>query len=231
FPWDFGSNPGQPANAHQEVPDSGSSSSTPSVAPAEGNVPVLIASSIPDDPHLAPLGVSTGPLPARSAAPLGGVLAVGDPVPLINRRDAAAIDLELIGLSPREPDAPAVALADTAEEDATGPQGRLTPVLGPGGFPLLASAPTRSLAAAPAALPWASAPQGSAATPVADLSVPARAASSSRPHSRSRSSVGSGLTFALTLVFGLMLPDLAVAFQLAEPPRTRFRLGGRDDMV
>jgi hypothetical protein len=166
---------------------------------------------MPDDTYLAPLGVSTGPLPARSAAPLGGVLADGDPVPQIDRRDAAAIDLELIGLSPREPDEPAVALADAAAEDATKPQGRLAPVRGPGGFPLLASAP-------------------SVATPAADSTAPATAASSSRPHSRSRPSVGSGLTFALTLVFGLMLPDLAAAFQLAERPRTRFRLGSRDDV-
>ncbi len=47
--------------------------------------------------------VATGPLPSRTAAPLGGVLASGDPVPLVDHRDAALIDLALLDLMGARP--------------------------------------------------------------------------------------------------------------------------------
>ncbi len=168
--------------------------------------------------------VPTGPLPSRSAAPLGGVLGDGDPVPEVDRRDAVAIDLELIGLPTDALQALDVPPAEVAEA-----AGRLAEVRGSGGFPLLASGPVtpplRPLAKLPA-LPrrWAS-PSVVSAEPKPE--PPHLEESEAEPSSKStslRSSIGTGVTVALSLVFGLLLPDLADAVPERDEP-------SRDDEV
>jgi hypothetical protein len=169
--------------------------------------------------------VPTGPLPTRSAAPLGGVLGDGDPVPKVDRRDAVAIDLELIGLSNDE-----LLAADGPPADAAEASGRLAELRGPGGFPLLASGsvalPLKPLAKLPA-LPrrWASpsvvtSDSTPTPTPTPAPTPPFEEVEAEPPSDPSlRTSIGTGLTVALTLVFGLLLPDLADAFERDEPPR------------
>jgi hypothetical protein len=185
-------------------------------AVADNPVPVLAAPGGLSVPLTLSASAPTGPLPARSAAPLGGVLATGDPVPQVDRRDAVAVDLELIGVPSGEP----AALADAGE--AIDPAVRLTTVRGPGGFPLLASAQKRPAAAALVALPWAARP----VLPEAKLEaenplLPLPTALRDNPEVRTRPSAGAGLTLALSLVFGPELPNLAAAFRRDEPPLYR----------
>jgi hypothetical protein len=181
----------------------------------------VVVPGVQPGPLANPPPVSTGPLPMRSAAALGGVLATGDPVPQVDRADAVVIDLALTGLVPEEPVGP--------EEDDPAASGRLAEVRGPGGFPLLASSLSPSLAAPPADSPWAAVPRSPEANIPPPSVRPAPAASSTRPAARSHPSAGSGLTFALSLVFGLVLPDLADALRRDEPPRDRARRDGGDD--
>jgi hypothetical protein len=191
-----------------------------SAAYEEGNDLGLVNEGEPSEVVAGP--VPTGPLPSRSAAPLGGVLGDGDPVPEVDRRDAVAIDLELIGL-PTDAlpalDVPPAVVAEAA--------GRLAEVRGSGGFPLLASGPVapplRPLAKLPA-LPrrWAAPSVVSAEPNPEPPRLEENEAEPSSPSSNStslRSSIGTGLTVALSLVFGLLLPDLAYAFERDEPPR------------
>jgi hypothetical protein len=172
---------------------------------------VVVVPGAQPGPLANPPPVSTGPLPMRSAAALGGVLATGDPVPQVDRADAVVIDLALTGLIPEEPVGP-------EEEGPAASSGRLAEVRGPGGFPLLASAPSRSLAAPPTDAPWAALPRSPEANRPPPAGRPAPAVSSTGPAARSHRSAGSGLTFALSLVFGLVLPDLADAFRRDPPP-------------
>ena len=64
---------------------------------------LVVSSASPGQQPLSSPVVATGPLPERAGAPLGGVLAEGDPVPQIDRHDPALIDLALIGLPEPEP--------------------------------------------------------------------------------------------------------------------------------
>jgi hypothetical protein len=188
-----------------------------SAAHEEGNNLGLVNEAEPSDLDAGP--VPTGPLPSRSAAPLGGVLGDGDPVPEVDRRDAVAIDLELIDLPTDE-----LLALDVPPAEAAEATGRLAEVRGSGGFPLLASGPVnpplRPLVKLPA-LPrrWASPSVVSAEpNPVPPHPEEIEAEPSPSPSSF-RSTVGTGLTVALSMVFGLLLPDLTDAFERDEPPR------------
>ncbi len=117
-----------------------------------------------------------------------------------------------------------------ADEPQGVPSGPLVAIRGPGGFPLLASGlggarPIAPMAPIAALLPWAASP--------ASVDVPARApspAAEQRPEARTRSRSGrrasamSGLSVAMALGFGLVLPDLVSTFQEGEPRRFRLRL-------
>ncbi len=185
-------------------------------APVEVTAPLTLSATSP-----------IGPLPARSAAPLGGVFATGDIVPQVDRRDAVAVDLELIGLSSGEPAASAVPLTH-----ATDPAVRLTTVRGPGGFPLLASARERPVAAALAALPWAASPiRPEAKSGAENILAPLPTALPQNPEARTRSSVGAGLTLALSLAIGPELPNLAAAFRGDTSPGDRSHTRRRQKTV
>jgi hypothetical protein len=187
-----------------------------SAAYEAGSDPGLVNEGEPSDVVAGP--VPTGPLPSRSAAPLGGVLGDGDPVPEVDRRDAVAIDLELIGIPTDE-----LLALDVPPAEVVDGGGRLAEVRGSGGFPLLASGPVspplRPLAKLPT-LPrrWASPSVVSFEPNPGPPRLEAIEAEPSRSSSLS-ASAGTDLTFAVSLVFGLLLPDLADAFEREDPPQ------------
>jgi hypothetical protein len=92
--------------------------------------------------------VATGPLPSRTAAPLGGVLASGDPVPLVDHRDAAVIDLALLDLvgvrhtSPVEEAVPSFVDEQASSRRDAEDVGLALAGRGLGGLPLLGSSLT-----------------------------------------------------------------------------------------
>lgn len=196
---------------------------------------VLVSSTIGSRPDTIP--ITSGPLPSRSASPLGGVLARGDPAPPVDLRDAVVVDLDLIHLPRRG----AGEIPDELEEDATGgpgdgtsrPVGVLASVRGPGGFPLLAASlgggrRSDSLAS-PMRTPWlAGSPTGPAC--LASAGGVGLEGRSSSPKERTRlylnrgvSALG-GLVMAFSLTFGLMLPDLATTFESVSSPEPRSRV-------
>jgi hypothetical protein len=206
--------------------------------------PMLVPSSISAGTSQLPQlnTVATGPLPEREAAALGGVLDEGDPVPQLDRHDPALVDLALIGLPARAGGVDGRADDEDDEELSDSPSGLdLVPedanpvvaIRGPGGFPQLTSSlrnirPLDSEALI-AVLP---------ATAVASnaMAAPAKAGAGSRPDAVQSAPFQrprgvrpgrtlSGLSLAMAMVFGLMLPDLASLLTVAEPPRFRFRAG------
>ena len=181
-----------------------------------------------------PGSVPTGPLPVRSAAPLGGILAEGDPIPQADRRDALLIDLDLIGVLVDAPVAPRRGLLDSKSEFETEMEpDRLELVRGAGGFPVLASlaigvpggriasparegarsemAPIPEVAVAPIEV-----------APLRDRPTGVSAGTESRR--TYRISVGSLLVFTVSIVFSLVLPDFALGIPSLENPRGRRRL-------
>jgi hypothetical protein len=173
-------------------------------------------------PQLAPTSTITGPLPARSAGPLGGILAVGDPAPPIDVRGVAqaALDrldllLDEIGVELTEPEGVA---------GVTEAAGGLVPVRGLGGVPLLGSSldgrGDLDVERDGSAATWL-AQTAPMAAPVPD---PPGARSESTGLARGDAALR-GLTVALTFAFGLIRPDLATALRPAGRTRPRLRLG------
>jgi hypothetical protein len=93
----------------------------------------------PND-EMIPVPVATGPLPSRAAAAIGGVLSSGDSVTVVDRHDAALVDLALLDIEPgaEQIDAFQVAAGEGAIHAGDVGNG-LSMSRGPGGFPLLAS--------------------------------------------------------------------------------------------
>jgi hypothetical protein len=194
----------------------------------------IVSSTADDGQPLAPSAVATGPLPVRAGAPLGGVLADGDPVPQLDRHDPALVDLALIGL----PEPAAIGGAGEADleaivaehgrrpEQAEGPLA----LRGLGGLPLVTVAFRGEPRVDPETL-LASLPPVHASPTVV---VQARAAIAAEtdtdtvretlppPRRVARGSVLSGLTAAMAMVFGLVLPDMTRL--MAAPAAPRFRL-------
>jgi hypothetical protein len=221
-------------------------SSLPSLEPVV-LAPALVASG--GSPGLSqPLPeIATGPLPERSGAALGGVLAEGDPIPQLDRHDAALVDLALIGLPeplPGEGDADlAAVLADLdmepqADSAAKAP---LVAVRGPGGFPQMTVSLHREAAAdinaLMAVLPQAATATAMAARAPAPPSAPARSPAETTPEQpplqplRSAPAL-SGLSVAAAMVFNLLRPDLSALLTVARSSRGRLclrlrRLAGR----
>lgn len=178
--------------------------------------------------------VPTGPLPTRSAGPSGGRFADGDPVPPIDRFDAALVDLKLIELLPPGP-AQAAAQVDRAPVDQARAQLSELPSLvalpAAGGFPLLAANLSSELQlAAPsvAILPLLQSEgagcnpgepaAGSPRTPLAPEDADP-ADERGRVASTQRGPILVGLNVAAALAFGLLLPDLVAALQSVTPRR------------
>jgi hypothetical protein len=192
-----------------------------------------VPTPISSPPGLIP--VATGPLPARAAAALGGVLASGDQAPLIDRQEAVADNLQWVGAARPVPAGWAAAgagkcLAEGAilvgdQLDAGSIAWR-----GPGGFPLLASSlevGRRFTSAVPGGRPPISDPAEAESPAVLAKAAPdvtVSGASRRRPRAARRITAMTGMTVALSLAFGLALPDLAATFSLASPPRSRLRL-------
>jgi hypothetical protein len=194
---------------------------------ANDQVPVLAAPVEQAAPLTLSASTPIGPLPARSAAPLGGVLATGDVVPQVDRRDAVSVDMELIGLLSGEP-----AASTSPLPHAIDPAVRLTTVRGPGGFPLLASAQERPVVVALGALPWAASPMRPEAKSEAENTLaPPPTVLPQNPEARTRPSVGAGLTLALSLAIGPELPNLAAAFQGDTSPGDRSHTRRRQRIV
>ena len=184
--------------------------------------------------QLPSIAVATGPLPERAGAPLGGVLAEGDPVPQLDRHDPALVDLALIGLP--EPDllpglgeAGLEAIVTELERAPSGANG-LVAIRGPGGFPLRAKGlPGEGVPdskALFAVLPPAGATTvmvGSAAA-AALTKVPTELVATARPRRRLSATALSGLTVAMAMVFSLVLPDMSRLMTIIEGPRSRPRL-------
>jgi len=193
-------------------------------------------------PILIPL--ANGPLPARSTAPFGGVLASDtDPVPPVDPHEAAHGEMALEDPVPAAGDEvvlapPLLVVPHGAGDEKDGP---VIAVRGPGGFPLLATA---LVAEVPSSKPTSAHPgkhalpadsqlasqqtDGSEASrdsewlPAIDSSETAK--KDGRRHKTRRLSALSGVTWAVTFGVGLMLPDLVAAFQFKTIKRPRFRL-------
>ena len=174
--------------------------------------------------------VATGPLPSRTAAPLGGVLAKGDPVPLVDSRDAAVIDLALLDLmGARDVDSddqtvisvtdPSGAGSTTHEPEDGGLAGR-----GLGGLPLLGSSMTdfsrsirkRDLPRIDETEPDVtkprsgaqSPPQGSSLDPLVTEPV-SDSGVQPQPMSGRRISALAGLSIMAAFTVGLVLPEFS----------------------
>jgi hypothetical protein len=232
------------------VSQSGLNAGTPPMMGSAGDVQaelvvggalVPVVGLTPDDGQSMPPSsspVATGPLPERAGAPLGGVLAEGDPVPQLDRRDPALVDLALIGLP--EPEAGAIAGVGAADLEAIVAELERAPektegsvaFRGPGGLPVLtASLPREPKVDAEtlvAALPPAYASSNSTRivpAPAVIAAVTDRARDRetlAQPRQIARASVLPGLTAALATVFSVILPDMSRL--LAAPAARRFRL-------
>jgi hypothetical protein len=202
----------------------GGSRATSNSAPGLGGSSAVTLTSAPVGQGVIPTPAATGPLPSRSAAPLGGVLDDGDPVPAIDRLAAVRVDFDLI--DPGGPGCPVVHEAVPIVDEPQGvPAGPVVAIRGPGGFPLLASGlgvdrPIAPMASVAALVPWATQP--------ASEDVPSPASEEPEAPGRSRpgrrATAMSGLSVAMALGFGLVLPDLVSTFQEREPRRFRLRL-------
>jgi hypothetical protein len=206
-----------------ELADGGSQASS-NPAAGLGASPSLTLTSGPVGQGPVPTPAATGPLPSRTAAPLGGVLDDGNPVPAIDRLAAVRVDFDLI--DPGAPGSPSARGAAPVLDEPQGvPSGPVVAIRGPGGFPLLASGlvgsrPIAPMASVAAMVPWAMpADSGDAPSPDAEQ---AEAPGRSRPGRRAMAM--SGLSVAMALGFGLVLPDLVSTFQEREPRRFRLRL-------
>ncbi len=202
--------------------------------------PPPVSSALPGQQPLSTAVVATGPLPERSGAPLGGVLAEGDPVPQIDRHDPALVDLALIGLPEPEPlpglgeanlDA-MVAELNPASEEAEG----LVAIRGPGGFRLLASSlhgeRVRDSDALIAVLPAVATAPVASPRP-APAAVPVETVAEPRRKPIRTASMLSGVTVAMAMVFSLVLPDVSRLMTIVEAPRFRlwFRFRRRDTFL
>jgi hypothetical protein len=218
------------------------------VTPAAAGVPVSTSTATPattglssaTTPVLVVAGPGAGPDVAiraprasalRSAAPEGGRLAVGPPTRVLDRRDAANLDLDLAQVPgadrPNAGDPEGLEDFGLPSEPLRAPGGLtlLSPVL-PAGAPAgLAAQTTR----ARPKLPGLSAQSAPLADPpcLAPGSPDSSSNSSSWwPRVEPRDLVRVGLGLAYVVTFTLLLPDLARAFQLAPGrPRRRLRLG------
>ncbi|WP_406697487.1 hypothetical protein V5E97_01385 [Singulisphaera sp. Ch08] len=221
--------------------------------PNTQNQPPVVSGPLPYEPGQDEYAgtysppVHVGPLPVRSTAPLGGVLAAPETVPPVDRHEAARADLA--EFDPARPvddlDLEVRLPVPVAEPEVV----QVVTLRGPGGLPLLATALIASSAAVVTTDSATSADSGQAesveaASAPGFVSAPipgnSRSAESSplqsppsrttteasgRPPSRSRrSSVVPGLTLAFALVVGLVLPDLFASLQFLAPSRPMVRL-------
>ncbi len=198
--------------------------------------PSSVVSSTPAGPgqqQLASFVVATGPLPERAGAPLGGVLAEGDPVPQLDRHAPALVDLALIGLPEPEP-LPVLAEGDLRaiaidREPARSAAKGVVPFRGPGGSPLLIPAQPGEnrdhIDALVAVLPPAGATtvQFGSAVPAAPTAVPAKPAAGARPWSILSATALSSVTIVMAMFFGLVLPDMSRMMTVIETSRFRLR--------
>jgi hypothetical protein len=253
-----------------QVQPSGVTASTPTPTPTTTPTPTSFSPfptppssppGLPQGPAPAPIAqpsptvtqtpatypVATGMMPARSAAPLGGVFAIGDPAPLVDRREPAFVDLAL-NEPVRDPHGDQALVEREVVPVALGiGASRTGPVLayqGPEAFPLAASAVFAELARKSAPLPPSaptaeasaarerlersfiprmepnspSAPTGRTASR-ARLGWPRRLALISRP------SVLPAVTLTAALGLVLLLPEAVAAFESTTPLGSRVRRG------
>jgi hypothetical protein len=185
---------------------------------------------------------AVGPLPARSAAPIAGVLEQGgDPIPVVTPVEAVRVSLARIAPVP-EAFAVVVQARDVHQLESVPPgtSVRLEILRGNGGLPLLATSLIGDLVVRGAVTPQVrdagdTEAQGGFVSSAPENSTPARPASPepvtvTRPESTPRrgglrrSSAVAGLTAAVALVLGVLVPDLVTAFQFPPKPRLRIRL-------
>ncbi len=165
----------------------------------------------PGESTFSPLPVAAGPLPMRAVAALGGLLADGDPIPIVDGRGEVVVDLDLLGLPLSNPAVPAVS-------NGVDSSGTLVAIRGPGGFPLLASGVRTDLQAVRnslATLPWV---RAAASHPVAAQETGANenTAVASKGHAVSKIA-GTGL--AVILMLGLTFPQLIDSLAISPLPR------------
>jgi hypothetical protein len=185
-----------------------------------------------------PVPVATGPLPSRAAAPLGGILASGDPVPVVDPHDAAVVDLALTDLS-QSGDAQAEILAiqeafAPEDESPTRSRGPLVSLRGPGGSPLFGTSLTgESRPTFPSGLPVLSALPSFGPAPgfTSDnfRGDPAPASEPRKPVVTCSRPAVYGLTVAFALSIGLMLPSVTDPCRDRGPSRPRFRVVRREE--
>jgi hypothetical protein len=169
-------------------------------------------------PQVASLATVTGPLPSRSAGPLGGILTTEEAVPQVGPRAVARVELDRLELLLDEVIAEQRPDHNRVRQDVQG--GGLVTVLGPGGVPLLASGNgdgvvVDSNASGTAVWPLLLAP---ALAPENILTGERRALDrKDAPDAALR-----GVSVALAFVFSLFGPELV--YRLRHEPKTRRRL-------
>ncbi len=123
------------------------SGGTGSSAASNAQVQVISSGAIESDgtgssEGMEPVRIATGPLPARSAAPLGGILTGGDddPAPVVSRAELAAVDHALADLADIERERAGGSEAALTVDGAfpASPEEAVVALKGPGGFPLMA---------------------------------------------------------------------------------------------
>jgi hypothetical protein len=215
--------PGDAGDAFQGTSDVGSAwipvgtTGTVESVDGEGIPPPSSASDLPGPPAAMPVPVATGPLPSRAAGPLGGIFGPGgDPTTVVDRGRAAAIDLALLDLIP------------PGDAEAAGEGEAVVALRGPGGFPLVGSAMVATRRAA-------GTDEGELPPLALDLDEDGPPASGREPAETPRSRLTrieglarrapawSGVSVALVLVSGAVLPSLTESRPTPRGPRSILR--------
>ena len=189
----------------------------PSSAPPVADVtPPITEGSTPPAPDQDVRGMVegeflVGPLPVHSAGPLGGILTDSDPLPTLDRIDAALVDFPRVdsllpGMIRGRGGWGGGRGAGRSREDSAS----VVVLEGPGGFPVLAAAslasrPPLTDAAAVACLPELLESIGQASTTAAMASRTVESREGNRP--TRRSSIALALHVAALMATGLLLPD------------------------
>ena len=173
--------------------------------------------------------VATGPLPSRSAAPLGGILGGSiEPTPVVTTNDTLVVDLALQDLPGVDCVLDAALAGEASPRAASAPRGALVRLRGPGGVPLFGSsliAENEADDQDDADFPAFAAALATRAANVTETSIlpTTNDPRAERAGTVRRVSAAAGLSVALVFATGLVLPDLTDPTRADPSRRSRLR--------